>query len=376
MTQHGLAEVFPPGDFIREELEARSWTQADLAMVLGRPLRTVNLIINGKKAITAETARELGEAFDTGAEVWLNLESMYRLSTARDPAGAVRRRAHLYEVAPVKDMEQRHWIRPTSSVKELEAELKRFFEVSSLKKRPPMAVAARASGQTVEGLTPAQVAWCRRALQLATAIQAKRFSKAGVRRVIEGLRSFMAHPQEARNVPRALESEGIRLVVVEHLPGTKIDGAALWLNDRAPVVALSLRFDRIDHFWFTLIHELAHILHQHTQDFLDLDLLRARSVGAGQGEAMEEQANRTATQVLIPQRDLDSFIMRVKPYYSKDRIIQFAHRVGVHPGIVVGQLQYRREIGYYANREMLVGVRENLVSVALTDGWGHIVTGN
>ena len=77
------AEVFPPGEFLREELAARGWTQADLAERTGRPLRSINEIINGKKAITAETAIGLGDAFGTSAEYWMNLEGAYRLHVAR-----------------------------------------------------------------------------------------------------------------------------------------------------------------------------------------------------------------------------------------------------------------------------------------------------
>lgn len=82
-AQAAPAEVFPPGEFIREELAARGKTQADLARVLGRPLQTVNQIINGRKAITPETALELAAAFGTSPELWMNLESSYRLAQAR-----------------------------------------------------------------------------------------------------------------------------------------------------------------------------------------------------------------------------------------------------------------------------------------------------
>src|SRR5713226_10705368 len=82
MSQRIPAEVFPPGEFLREELETRGWTQADLAELMGRPLRSINEIINGKKAITAETAIGLGDAFGTSAEYWMNLESLYRLHVA------------------------------------------------------------------------------------------------------------------------------------------------------------------------------------------------------------------------------------------------------------------------------------------------------
>jgi HTH-type transcriptional regulator/antitoxin HigA len=87
----------------------------------------------------------------------------------------------------------------------------------------------------------------------------------------------------------------------------------------------------------------------------------------------ETRADREAANMLIPRAQLDSFIARVGPLYSKDRINRFANRIGIHPGIIVGQLQYRKEIPYSANREMLVPVREIVIGEALTDGWGKTV---
>ena len=80
-----IGRVFPPGDFIREEIEARGWTQADLAKILGRPLQTVNAIINGKKAVTPATAVEIAAALGTSPEFWLNLEATYALSQTPPP---------------------------------------------------------------------------------------------------------------------------------------------------------------------------------------------------------------------------------------------------------------------------------------------------
>jgi len=88
-----IAEAFPPGDFIREELDARGWSQGDLARIIGRPLQMVNQIINGKKAITAQTAKELGAALGTGPEVWMNLEAQWQLRAAPEPDRAIARRA-------------------------------------------------------------------------------------------------------------------------------------------------------------------------------------------------------------------------------------------------------------------------------------------
>jgi HTH-type transcriptional regulator/antitoxin HigA len=85
------AEVFPPGDFLREELEAREWTQQELADILDRPPRLVNEIISGRRAITPETARGFAEAFGTSAEFWMNLESRYQLSKIKLPNDNVAR---------------------------------------------------------------------------------------------------------------------------------------------------------------------------------------------------------------------------------------------------------------------------------------------
>lgn len=87
------AQVFPPGDFIREEIEARGWSQSALAEILGRPLQVVNEIINGKKSITARTAAELAAAFGTSAEYWLNLETAWQLAQVVPPDPAIAKRA-------------------------------------------------------------------------------------------------------------------------------------------------------------------------------------------------------------------------------------------------------------------------------------------
>src|SRR5436190_9330889 len=102
------AEVFPPGEFIREELEARNWTQGDLAQIMGRPDRLISELITGKKQITPETARGLAQAFgDNDPLYWMNLDSAYRLSKSAPGDDAVTRRAKLYSRFPVREITKR-----------------------------------------------------------------------------------------------------------------------------------------------------------------------------------------------------------------------------------------------------------------------------
>lgn len=93
------AEVFPPGEFLRDELEARGWTQTDLAKILGRPRRLIREILDGKRAINAETAWGLGDAFGIDPQFWLNLESAYQLSRVRRRDADIVTRAKLVEKA-------------------------------------------------------------------------------------------------------------------------------------------------------------------------------------------------------------------------------------------------------------------------------------
>src|ERR1051325_9597136 len=90
------AEAFHPGEYIRDELEARGWTQQDLADILGKPLMSVNLVITGKRSVTPDMARSLGEAFGSGPELWINLEASYQLWKSKQPDPAIARRAELF----------------------------------------------------------------------------------------------------------------------------------------------------------------------------------------------------------------------------------------------------------------------------------------
>lgn len=375
MTKRSPAEVFPPGEFLRDELDARGWTQVDFAMILGRNERDVNDIINAKRSVTPRTAKELAEALGTSATFWLNLQSQYDLYTtelAEEP-GAVAKRAELFGKAPLNKMIQRGWIETSENVEVLERRLLDFFEIDALSQTPRVwGHAARKKGPYSE-VTAFQWAWLCRARQLARAVQANRHTEARFRGCLDELRLCLHDPEEIRRVPEILAAGGVRLVLVEPLPGSKIDGACFWLNKWSPVVAISLRYDRIDWWWFTLMHELGHVRNRDglkgNETPLDIDILAGAKDENAPG--YEREANRFATTYLVNQEELGDFIVRVRPLYSKKKIRLFAKRIGVHPGIVVGQLQFLDEIPYSHSRDLLVKIKRFATSAALTDGWGH-----
>jgi HTH-type transcriptional regulator / antitoxin HigA len=374
MSKRIPAEVFPPGEFIRDELEARGWTQTDLAEILGRPLKAVSEILTGKRAITPETATGLGEAFGVDPQFWMNLESAYRLSKVDSKAGEVSRRARLYALAPVQDMIRRHWINDAEDIDGLEREVLEFFGVVSVEEVASLEINAAARKSTsYEDTTPAQRAWFCRVRQIARTLEVSEYREDKFQQFLGDLRRLTSSEQQAKTVPRLLAEFGVRFMIVEHLPRTRIDGAALWLDKHSPAVALSIRLDRIDCFWFTLLHELGHIFHGHSQG-IDNGIV-GDAPPAGEIPEREQVANDFARDHLIPRQEIDSFIARVRPTYSRVRINQFADRIKVHPGIVVGQLQRRDEINYSQGRDVLVKIRDLVTQSAVTDGWGHFPPG-
>lgn len=362
------AEVFPPGEFIREELEARGWTQGDLAEIMNRPLRLVNELVAGKKQITPDTARGLAKAFgDDDPLYWMNLDSIYRLANTEPADDGVARRSKLYSNFPVREMMKRNWIEPSENLDVIEHRVCRFFKIKNLDEKPELAHAAKAD--QYDERTSLQLAWLFRAKELAACVQSEPYSESKLKSALSKLKSLLIAPEEIRQVPKILADAGVRFVVVEFLSGAKIDGAAFWLDD-VPVIAMSLRFDRINNFWFVLRHEIEHILRR-DGTVVDIELMEnlERKIPVS---IQEERANTEAGDFLVPRSELEGFIQRVRPLYSEQRILLFAKRIAVHPGLVVGQLQHRNEVPYTHFHKHLVKIREIITQTALTDGWGTV----
>jgi len=371
-----VAEAFPPGEIIKEELEARGWTQDDLADITGIPASVISNVINAKRQISPDIAAGLSAAFGTTAQLWMNLETSYQLFNETREDEAILRRARLYELAPVKEMIQRGWIEATKDVKLLEERLMAFMEMPSLDEPSTIQYAAKKS---TANANPSQVAWVCRARRIARGISAIKFNARVFQEALERIRGLRGDSEAVRNLSRILAGGGVRLVLVEGLSKGKIDGATIWLDSYSPVVAISLRYDRLDHFWFVLMHELAHVKNQDAKvnrPILDVDLVGDFAIPFEEKTEMEKSADHFAEAFLVEPRELEDFIHRFHPLYSKQKIKNFAARISVHPGIVLGQLQHRKEVDWSHSREMLAKVRDVLMSSVLTDGWGHTLPAN
>ena len=337
------AEIFPPGDFLKEELEARGWSQTELAEIIGRPPRLVNEIISGRRAITPETAVQLGDSLGTSAELWMNLESQYQLSKVRGSGGSIARRAQLHERFPIREMLKRGWLQPADNVDVMEQQVMKLFGLASISAPMKFAHAAKkADSETPPSMH--QMAWLCRARSLLSAKPAPEYRKAALAKALTVLTSFLGDAEQCRHVGRVLGEAGVRFLVLESLPGSKIDGACFWLDNGKPAIVMSLRLDRIDNFWFVLRHEIEHVLQGHGKKqgyVLDQEI----EFDGDTVNAEEFVANSAAAQFCVPQDKLLDFIDRVAPYFSEQRVVALARQLSVHPGLVVGQLPLHLHFG-------------------------------
>jgi HTH-type transcriptional regulator/antitoxin HigA len=349
-------------------LEDRGWTQDDLAAITGIRRQTFSGIISGKSGITPEMAVTLATVFGNSASEWLLWDNEYRLSAVHTDVVTLGEKRKLYESAPIREMQKRGWIKNTDSVEELKEELKQFFGSGEVDFSISFKRTAR-----LPTLSPSERAWCFRTRRIASALPpVATFKPERMPELEKRLRELATYTKEARHLAKLFSEFGIRFLIVEPLPTTKIDGAAFWLGPTSPVIVVSMRLDRIDNFWFTVFHEFKHI---QNGDSLSVDSGLVgddpQSIPVLIQEESEGLANEEAAGALVPQSELESFIRRVGPLYSKQRIVQFAHRIKIHPGIIVGQLQRRAELGYSSHRDLLPKIRDVVTETAITDGWGE-----
>ena len=348
-------------------------TQGDLAFVLGVGLPAVNQIAVGRRGISAEMARALSAVFDVPAEDILKLqkdaELRAELARTKGPSPTVARNAKLLSKYPVREMVKRGWLDEDRAT--FEAQLARFFDVKSIDEVPHLDHAGKKSDYSA--IPPAQLAWLFRVRHLAREMVLPRYSEAALRGMLSKLRDLLIEPEETRHVPRMLHDCGVRFVLVQALPSAKIDGACFWLGPAAPVIGLSMRFDRIDNFWFVLRHEIEHVLRGDGRSAAKIDSELELESPTGDADLPPEEvaANEAARDFCVPTSELDSWMARKAPFFSERDLIGFSKRLGVHPGIVAGQLR-RRTSNYKLFSRYLTKVQSIVAGSATVDGWGQI----
>lgn len=362
-----------PGVQLKQMLAERGMLQSDLAYILGQSVKGLNLIVTGKRGISADMSKSLGKALDLPPEYFANLQSEYEVALADDPDPLVSLRANILGKYPIRDMIRRGWLEDADA-QQVQMQLARFFELHSPDDIPYLSHAAKKSSYEAREITPAQLAWLFRVRQIARSTVAAKYSARALADGLGRLRNMLVAPEEARHVPRLLMDCGVRFAIVETLPHAKIDGVCFWLDANSPVIGMSTRYDRVDNFFFVLRHEIEHVLCKHGmhEDVVDVELEGHRAGTDATLPEEERVANAAAADFCVPTQQLESFLRRKHPFYYEKDVLAFAKLHGIHPGIVVGQMQRRLERYNYLKRHQ-VRIRQYVLPGAMADGWGQVL---
>lgn len=348
------AEVFPAGEYLRDELDERGWTITEFAEIIGRPVQAVSEILNGKKEITTDTAIEFGQALGTSPELWLNLQTKYRVWSQRrqhQPESPIARRSRLRELLPLSEVRNRGWIHPTDDLDKAETEVCALLELESISGTPRFLIAAKRTNHG-DDLTLAQSAWVGRVRQIARARTVGAFDL----RALEARAAQLAYdlrdgPSTLAAVPKWFAECGVSVVFLAGLRGGKLDGAVTVLETGTPVIGLTARGDRFDSLVFTLLHECAHLTLGHVGTEGDR-LLVDDDLTSPNDDPLEAAANAQAAAWIFPNG------FDVSGTSSAD-LLDASQRYGVHPSLVIGRVQHAKQ-DFRIHRRQIPSVRQHL----------------
>lgn len=334
--------VIAPGETILELLEVRGMTQLDLANKMGINKKTINEIIKGKAPITTTTALKLEYVFDIPAGFWNNLESEYRESIERkkDYDSLVDDEAYLENI-PYAEMARRNWVEPTRDAKEKVMNLRKFFSVASLSFDTELKnrLAFRKSNNdnfSFESL----LCWIRYGEIQSSKDVYPKYDEEKLNNSVEKIRNLVSKPflTVLDEIKSILNDCGISLVYEPHLPNTYVNGVAYKMTSDKAIIMISDRGKKDDILWFTLFHEIGHLLkHSKKEIFVDQDKDVKNDI--------ELEADEYSRNVLINDKIFNEFVNSER-YLSEREIKAFAKENNVSTGIVVGRLQKEELIGW------------------------------
>ena len=336
---HSRLRLTPPGETLAETIEALGLTQSDLARRMGRPLKTINEIIQAKAALTADTALELERVLGVPASLWNGLESNYREHLARQRAAA---RFEVDEAwlarLPVATMQKRGWLSRTKDKRLIMDELLCFFGCASVAgwvEAWGNPVAAYRKSPKLQSKPEALAAWLRKAEFEGRKQECAPYDGAVFMAALKRLRNATNLPanQWAETLRKECNASGVAYVILPELPDTHASGAARQINDSCFLIVQTGRYKDDGHFWFTFFHEARHVL----QGKLKSEWLVEYE---GREDPLETDANTFAREFLIPTRTIREMQQHHGGKMPVSAGEELAHELGIAPGIVAGRLQF------------------------------------
>lgn len=341
-SDHYIA--IPPGATIREQLEQRGMPQKEFAQRMGYSEKHISNLINGKVELTTEVALRLETVLGLPMKFWQSLEAQFRESLARvNEELEMDKEKELAKKFPYSKMVNEGWVPKTRKAVEKVENLRRFFEVAKLGLIETLqipGIAYRVNGES-DSRDYALAVWAQKARLVARDVEVADINIEKLKKNIPQIRNLTTQSPEVfcKALKRLLGECGVVIVFLPHLGGSFLHGAS-FVDNKHIVLGLTVRGKSADIFWFSLFHELFHIIEGHIFE------------GNMTTTEQEKAADKYSAETLIPQIKLEKFLESFNN--TKNEICEFANEIGIAPGIVLGRLQKENILGYQLYQDLKV----------------------
>lgn len=332
-----------PGELLLARLKEQDLTQVDLATLMGRSPQYVSDMIKGKKRIDSLVALELEEALVTPtAGEWLEIDLKYQQGLQKQEPGSFRRRDVMEKYPFAVEAVRYGWMPDSKNPQELQAHIEQFLAhgvggTSSVYHFGGQPTEHNFRVGNHESVETSLKAWHTRVYQKAVDeadADFPAYEPEKADQLLAELKECMENESDVVKVKDILRRYGVRFVIIPHLKKAPVDGVASY-NGGRPYIGLSLRNGQLDRFWFTLMHEIGHIIYKHSERAaIHMDNIDDRSPK----DQFELQADEFARQETLSEERFSQFALRGD--HSLVGIQKFARNEGVHPSIVIGRLKY------------------------------------
>lgn len=336
--------AIPPGETLEEQLEQIGMTQVEFSKRTGLTTKHINEIINGKASLSPETALRFESVLGIPASFWNNLEANYQDAKARiESEQKLQNEIEYARAIPYAEMAKYDWVPKTSKWNEKVINLRYYFGVASLDYIPNVIPVAFRKSEIRDASSLALASWLRKGELISHGINTKPYNKDLLKENISVLRELSLKPPREflPLIKQLLANCGVALVLVPHLKKTYAHGATKWMAPDKVMIVLSIRGSFADIFWFSLFHEIGHVLlHNKKQVFI-----AHNTVDYDDSETLkiENESDVFASNNLISQRNYQAFLQNE---LNEKSIKILANELRIHPGLIVGRLQHDNIIRY------------------------------
>lgn len=344
IVEYNDITAFHPGYYVAEVIEDMGITQEEFAARLNTTPKTVSQLVNGQCNLSKDLAKKLSAMLGTSPEVWLNLQTAYEQKLIE-----IEQEKELPAQVMILDMIDYRYFEAfglphTRSAKEKISNLCGFLGIATLQllRQPDLVANFRTGVSTVEekNIVNSQT-WLLLALRCATQISTQPYSEEKLKAALPEIRGMTVQAPDVF-LPRLCEllaECGVAFVLLPNLKNSGVNGVMKWVSPDRAVLAINARRAYADIFWFSLFHELKHVLQHKTKTaFISLHAEEQQTVN----QKLEDEADTFARNSLIPPKEYEKFAPSSAT--TDDQICAFAASIGIHPGVVVGRMQHDKII--------------------------------